>query len=172
MAETLCGNPKTQVSLEGRTFDSPCGMFGCSYKDFIDWYSTFKTRLNLARSTFKKLEHYQGLQENASFTKEEDEIGKRLVSMQLLVDEMKGTKDDLTSGQYKGLIEDLKVNISQVTCDIEIIQQGIEDRGGLITKTGLADSRSSVFASPWFKWAAVGMVGYAAFRWIDYSATK
>lgn len=172
MAENLCGNPKTQISIEGRTFESPCGWTGCSYKDFQDWLSTFKRNLNILKSTYKKLEHYQGLQDNPSFTKEEQEIEKKIQSYSLFVDELKLVKDGDSSSTYKQLIEELKVNISQSACDIEVLQNGIEDRGGRIIPSGLTDSRSSVFASPWFKWAAVGMVGYAAFRWIDYSATK
>lgn len=171
MAETLCNNTKTKVSLEGRTFESPCGFFGCSYKDFIDWFSTFKTRLNIAKNTYKRLDDISKLQDNPSLTETEQAIGKKIESLQLLINDYKGTKDDLTSGQYKALIEDLKVHISDITCEIETIQEGIESRGGSYTPSGLADSRASVFASPWVKWGAVALVGYAAFRYIDFKAS-
>ncbi len=100
MAENLCNNEKTKVSIEGRTFAEPCGFFGCSHKDFIDWFSTFKTRLNIAKNTYKRLEDTAALQENPSPTAAEEEIKKKLEGYSILLNDYKDVKEDLTSGQY------------------------------------------------------------------------
>lgn len=168
MPENLCNNEKTKYSIEGKTFKDPCDFWGCNYNNFNDWQSTLVDRLNISKNLYKRLEDTVAIDGNPALTLEEEEIWKKIKGYEQLVKDYSQTGDGLTHAQYKKIIDDLKVAISNVTCMIESIEKGIEDRGGTYVPSGIIEgSRSTVWGSSMVKWAVVGLVGYGAFMWIN-----
>jgi len=145
MPEQLCQNPKALLTPRKLSPSKPCGFWEsegvgwCNKKDYLDWITAYKIRIDAAKTQFKDLEKLKVIKglPLTSFDKEiETSIKLHSEDYKKFYSEAQGEMN-LTSEQFSQKISDIIQRMNELVCTIESIQTIIEDFDGTPKATGL-----------------------------------
>lgn len=168
MAEILCGNILIQKSLSGKAYNKPCGFWGCSNEDYQDWVNTLKYRLDIAKKYFNQLNEISNFSGQSSLSDTEKYIGTQIALLKTEYDDFASSLG-APNVDYQLKIKDIQQRISTAACLIQDLQESIENRGHDVTSPSglIATTGQSSWAATAAQWAAIGLLGLLAYRFIQ-----